>query len=292
MTDQRLGVDAGKLFFAHREGHYRDVLRRNTLVAQLTIEGHVGVAVDGGDHGRHLALGTKAVDIRHDALPVGMPEGGVVDHDVAFRDALALEVGLQDLVGGARIDVVGARQHPALHADLVHEVVHRRDGLLVGRGTGIEHVTGGFLTFVLHRVEQDAIQLLEHRQHRLARHRGPAAEHRRHLVLDQQLARLLREQRPVGGRIDHDGFEFLAQQATLLVLLVDEHEHGVLEGGFRNGHGARQGMQDTDLDGIRGTRQGTAQPDRQCRCGNGDRLEPRNRFACHRCILPCCVVDG
>src|SRR3546814_5860169 len=47
--------------------------------------------------------------------------------------------------------------------------------------------------------------LFENRQHRLARDRGPAAEHHRNLVLGDQFARLFGEQRPVGGRIDHDG---------------------------------------------------------------------------------------
>ena len=53
--------------------------------------------------------------VGHDVLPVGMAERRVVDHDVVRRDALRLQVGLEDLVGGARIDVVGAGQHPALH---------------------------------------------------------------------------------------------------------------------------------------------------------------------------------
>jgi hypothetical protein len=42
-------------------------------------------------------------------------ERRVVDHDVLVLHPLELEVGFEDLVGGARIDVVGAGQHPALH---------------------------------------------------------------------------------------------------------------------------------------------------------------------------------
>ena len=38
-----------------------------------------------------------------------------------------------------------------------------------------------FLTFVLHRIEQDSVQLLEHRQDRLAGNRGPAAKDGGHL---------------------------------------------------------------------------------------------------------------
>ncbi len=167
---------------------------------------------------------------------------------------LALRIGFEDLVGGARIDVVGAFQHPALHraAVLAHQVIDGRDRLLVRRGAGVEDVALGLLAFVLHRIEQDRVQFLEHRQHRLARHRGPAAEHDRDLVLGDQLARLFGEQRPVGGRIDHHGFELLAEQAALLVLLVDQHQHRVFQRGFADRHGAGQRMQNADLDGVLG----------------------------------------
>ena len=192
-------------------------------------------------------------------------ERRVVDHDVFLLDALRLQIGLKDLVGGARIDVVGAREHPALHLLFLHQIVDRRDRLLVRRGAGVEHVALALLALVLHRIEQDRVQLLEHRQHGLARHRGPAAEHDRHLVLGDQLARLLGEQRPVRGRIDHDRFELLAEHAALLVLLVDEHQHHVLQRGLADRHGAGQRMQDADLDGVLGLggRHGRQKPERK-----------------------------
>src|SRR3546814_1206935 len=89
--------------------------------------------------------------------------------------------------------------------------------------------------------------LFENRQHRLARDRGPAAKHHRNLVLGDQFARLFGEQRPVGGRIDHDGFDLLAEQAALLVEIVDHHQDGVLQCGLRDCHGARQRMQHAHL---------------------------------------------
>ena len=165
-------------------------------------------------------------------------------------DALGLEVGLEDLVGGARIDVVGARQHPALHLLFLGQVVDGGDRLLVGRGAGVEHVALALLALVLHGVEQDRVQLLEDRQHGLARHRGPAAEHGRDLLLGDQLARLLGEQRPVGGRIDDDGLELLAEQAALLVLLLDQHQHDVLQRRLADRHRAGERMQDADLDRV------------------------------------------
>jgi hypothetical protein len=67
-----------------------------------------------------------------------------------------------------------------------------------------------------------------------------STEHRGDLVLANQLARLLGEQRPVGSGIDDHRFELLAEHAALLVLLVDEHQHHVFKRGLADGHGAGQ----------------------------------------------------
>ena len=44
MAEQRLGVDAGELFFADRERHHWNVLRGDALVAELLADTNVGVA--------------------------------------------------------------------------------------------------------------------------------------------------------------------------------------------------------------------------------------------------------
>ena len=74
-----------------------------------------------------LPARAELLDVGDDGLPVGMTERRVVDHDVLVGDALGLQVGLEDLVGRARIDVVGAGKHPALTlaAVLAHQVVDR-----------------------------------------------------------------------------------------------------------------------------------------------------------------------
>ena len=199
-----------------------------------------------------------------------MAEGGVVDEDVFLGDALADQIGLEDVVRGARIDVIGAQQCKLGDAQFVQIVIHRRDRLLVRRGTGVEHVLRRFLALVLHRVEQQAVQFLDHRQHRLARHRGPAAEHHVHLGYRQQLARLFREQRPVRRRIDHDRLKLLAQEAALGVLGLDQHQHGVFQRGLRDGHRARKRMQDADLDRFT--------------CGKGDAgQDKRGDPGCQEC---------
>ena len=203
-----------------------------------------------------LAGAAEGLDVSDDGLPVGMAERRVVDHDVFRRHALVLEIGLQDLVGGAGIDIIGAGQHPALDTFICHQIVDGRDRLLIGRGAGVEHVARGFLAFILHGIEQDAVQFFEHRQHRLPAHRGPAAEHGGHLVLLNQFPRLFREQRPVRGGIDDDGLQLLAEDAALLVLLIDQHQHDVLQRGLADRHGAGERMEYADLDRVFGRRRG------------------------------------
>ena len=55
---------------------------------------------------------------------------------------------------------------------------------------------------------------LEHRQHRLAARRGPAAEDGRDVVGLEQLPGLLGERRPVGGPVLDDRHDLLAEHAA------------------------------------------------------------------------------
>jgi hypothetical protein len=47
-------------------------------------------------------------------------------------------------------------EHEALHlaAVLAHEVLNRRNRLVVGHGAAIEDIVGGFLAFIFERIEQ------------------------------------------------------------------------------------------------------------------------------------------
>ena len=108
MTQQGLRIETGKLFLADRECHDRNVGRLDPLIAEFLVERHVGVAVNGRDHGGLLAGRAELLDIGNNRLEVRMPERRVVDHDVFGRHSLGLKVGLENLVGGARINVVGA----------------------------------------------------------------------------------------------------------------------------------------------------------------------------------------
>ena len=71
-----------------------------------------------------------------------MTKWGVNLFDVLILNAFRMQERAQDLVGGARVDVVGAQEEEALRraAVFAHQVFHRRDGLLVRCGTGIKDV--------------------------------------------------------------------------------------------------------------------------------------------------------
>ena len=212
---------------------------------------------------------------------------------------LRLEVGLEDLVGGARIDIVGAGEHPALGAAAVvaHQIVDGGDRLLVRRGAGVEDVALGFLALVLHGVEEEVVEFLEHRQHGLARHRGPAAEDGGALILRDQLARLLGEQRPVRGGIDHHGLERPAEHAALGVLLGDQHHHHVLQRRLADRHRAGERMQDADLDRLRRAQRRRDQArgrDRTRAAQKKPPIDGAQEGICHGCSSPdrSCVKRG
>ena len=184
-----------------------------------------------------------------------MAEGGVLLHDVGVGHALGVQEGAQDLVGGAGIDVVRAQEHETLGlaAVLAHEIFHGGNGLLVGGRSGIEHVVGAFLALVLHGVVQQAVQFLEDREHGLAATpRSSSRTRAATFSLVRSSRAFSAKRRPVGGRVHHNGLDLLAQQAALGVQLLDGHESHVLEGGFADGHGAGQGMEDADLDRVLG----------------------------------------
>ena len=186
VAHQRFGVDAAQFLFAHRERNHGYIGGFESLVGQLFIEGHVGVAIDRGDHGR-LAARRELFDVGHDGLVIAVTKRGVNLFDVFVGYAFSVQEGAQDFIGGAWVHVIGAQQHETLGAAAVfaHQVFNSWDRLLVGRGPGVEHVRRHFFALVLHGVEQQAVEFFKHGQHGLARHRCPAAKDHGHLVLSQ-----------------------------------------------------------------------------------------------------------
>ena len=88
MPDQRLGVEAGEFLLADRERDDRNVGGFDALIAELLVERHIGVAIDGRDHRRLLAGRAEFLDRRDFGLPVGEAERRVVLQDVFVLDAL------------------------------------------------------------------------------------------------------------------------------------------------------------------------------------------------------------
>ena len=74
-----------------------------------------------------------------------MTEGRVVHEDIAFRDALLLQVAFQNVVCCARVDIVCAEQSELLNFKLFQEVIRCRDRLLVGCRARVENVLGEIL---------------------------------------------------------------------------------------------------------------------------------------------------
>ena len=240
VAGQGLDVQGLQFHLGKAERNDRAGVGGDALVGQFLEEGHVAVAVDGVDHGA-IAAGAEAFDLADDGLVVLVVERRVLLGDAVFRYALGLgEIEPQNLVRGTRVDVVRTDQVEALLAAAfrAHQVIHRRGRLLVDRRAGVDDVLRTLFAFVLDGVEEEAVVLLEHRQHGLAAYRGPAAENRRHLILGQELLGLFGEEVPVGGGIFDDRLDRAPQHAAILVDFVNGHEDDFLEGSLTDGHGA------------------------------------------------------
>ena len=71
-----------------------------------------------------------------------MTKWGVDLFNIFIFNAFRVQEGAQDLVSSARVNVVRTQQEESLRAAavLAHQVLHRRDRLLVRRRAGIEDV--------------------------------------------------------------------------------------------------------------------------------------------------------
>ena len=153
----------------------RNVLRRDALVAEFLVERHVGVAVDGRYHGRLLAAEANFLMSDDDRLPVGMAERRVVDHDVFVRHALGLEVSLAGSCWWCADRHSRFRQHPALRRI---RRLRSSDSPRPGSPAGSARRRCRTRSVSSPRprtdgVEQQPVELLDHRQNRLAADRGP-----------------------------------------------------------------------------------------------------------------------
>ena len=212
----------------------------------------VGVSADGRNHGGLFSLRAKGLDPLDDLAPVRMAERRIDRGDVIGMHAFGGEICAQDPVGHARIVAFRSEQNPALDIAtlLAHQIANGRNRLLARRRTGVEDMARAFLALVLNGIEQQAVQSLEHRNDGFPGSRGPAAEYDCDLFVREQLAGLVGKGVPVRRGVDDDRLQFPAEQPALFVLVRDHHQDRVLQHGFADGHGAGQGMQNADLDGV------------------------------------------
>ena len=149
----------------------------------------------------------------------------------------------QDLVGLARIKIVGPKQNPSANfaAVLAHQIPGGQNSLPARRSAQVENVARAFFAFVLNGVVKQAVQLSEDGNSRLSGEGGPATEHDRDLCPGQQLACLFSKRTPIGRGISDDRLQFLSEQPPFLFWSAISMSTVSLRTVDR--HGARQRMQ-------------------------------------------------
>ena len=175
----------------------------------------------------------------------------MAERRVLFGDSLPAVLFQQRLdfaIGLLRINVVRADEVEAFAAELIDDPGHEIVELLVRHGPGVEAVLAALLRLVQGRVEQQAVVLLEHRQHRLAAGRGVAAEHGGDAILEQQLLRLFVEDLHHRLGILDDRLDRLAEHAALGVDLLDRQQLRVVQRALDDRDRAAQRVQDANLD--------------------------------------------
>src|SRR6185436_2544358 len=168
--------------FGHRDRQQRLLREIDTGRLELLVEGDVRTADHVGED--HVRFGQ--LDLVDDRIELGAAERVIfLADDLALQHVL--DVLARDLVRGARPDVIRTDEEEGFGALLLGDPVQAGENLLGGFLAGVDDVLGLLETFIEGRVIEHAVVLLDDRQHRLARRRGPAAHDRRDLVVDEKL---------------------------------------------------------------------------------------------------------
>ena len=210
-------------------------IRSQDAVMLLRVGHHVLVAhPEGGRRHRDLLLHARgrplpierdvrpADEHRHDDVRLGRldlldgrPEVGHVQREeVGLHDGATVVLGvfLHPLRGDLAIVVVGREYVDLLAVELLHRIRNQLFDRLRGRGAGAEAVAVAHATFILRVVEIQRVEALEHRPDRLARSRGDARVHHRHLLLGGRFGGVLRVVLDVRLRIVVDQLQLPPQQ--------------------------------------------------------------------------------
>jgi len=73
-----------------------------------------------------------------------------------------------------------------------------------------------------------------------------------HFVFLEELFGFFSEERPVGSTVYDNGFDLFTSDTALGVDFVEGEEEDVAEGCLGDRHGATQGVEDTDFNGVSG----------------------------------------
>src|SRR5690554_4161058 len=247
-----LATDTEDFILGDRDGQQGEVFLGHvqTRGLELTVEGHVGATDHRGEDHVRLAQ-ADAVD---DGVEAGMAEREVILPDHLATQVL-LDVGAGDLVRSAWPDVVRADQIEGLGILFFGYPVQPGKYLLGRFLAGVDDVRRLLQTLIEGRIVEHAVVAFEDRQHRLARGRGPAAEHRGYLVLAQQLVGTVGEGRPVTGAVFLYIFDLAPEHTTHGVDLFDGENLRLYRAFLTDRHGAGDRVQDADLHGVIGDRQ-------------------------------------
>src|SRR5258705_10700920 len=256
-------ADAVDFVFGYRDRQQRLLGEVDAGRLELLVEGDVRTADHVGEN--HVGLGQ--LDLVDHRIELGAAERVIfLADDLALQHVL--DVLARDLVRGARPDVVRADEEKRLRALLLGDPVQAGENLLGCFLTAVDDVLGLLETFLEGRIIEHAVVLLDDRQHRLARCRGPAAHDRRDLVVDKQLLRFFRKCRPVAGAVFLDELDLASEHAAGGVDLFDGELFGLDRTGFRNRHRAGGRVQDADGDFSIGNRETRGVDRSGCRTGS------------------------
>ena len=251
---RRRGVVPG----GHAVRHLRDLGLRGGEAADghgLGVEAGVGVGAvqrrsGVAHHGGEDEIGPLVAHIGHDLAEVFLHR---VQRHIAlgqFFAALALHHELtHDAIRLVGIDVVGADQVDAGAEVRGHELGELH-AVLVGRGTGVDHVGRVLEALVQRGVEQQLVPLLDDGDDGLSAARHVAAEDHVDVVFVNQVFGQLRVAGRIGLRVVLHRDQFTAVDATTVVDLVDRqhrpvqlrHADGGGDTGFREQYADPNGV--------------------------------------------------
>ena len=139
---------------------------------QRVEQADVAVAVDRAEH----AVGPRGLDQAHCRPEIPMAQWQI--HFPGRPQAFRGHVFLGHEIGRPRKDVVRSQQEDLFltPAGVACEPIDDRQDLLVGHHPAIDDVGRRLVSLVLHRIEEQAVALLDDRQHRLAARTRPAAK--------------------------------------------------------------------------------------------------------------------